>query len=121
MLPSLSGDWLTPEVRNLVARRGKDSPYLFYCLDPEYKPQQYWSTLFSIRFKLSTFPDGLYSGVRVVDTAAYDNRYVSFSTAESVVPQPTIVGLDGEQSVEVQAHAEPSFRRRMRKVLPFGG
>jgi len=28
------GSWLSPQVQNLVARQSSDSPYLFYCINP---------------------------------------------------------------------------------------
>jgi hypothetical protein len=43
-----------------VARQSSDSPYLFYCINPDNDWKYYTNTLFKFRFKLPTIPDGLY-------------------------------------------------------------
>lgn len=47
-------------MQNLVARQSSDSPYLFYCINPNNRWEHYINTVFKIRFKLPRIPDGLY-------------------------------------------------------------
>ncbi len=56
-----TGAWLTPQIQNLVARQSSDSPYLFYCINPDNRWEHFVNTVFKIRFKLPKIPDGLYS------------------------------------------------------------
>ena len=39
-----TGEWLTPQVQNLVARQSSDSPYLFYCINPDNDWEYYTNT-----------------------------------------------------------------------------
>lgn len=62
-----TGNWLSPAIRALVARRGKDSPYLFYCLDPGHNmpgtmtdPDYVNGFIFRLKLKLPKFANGLY-------------------------------------------------------------
>lgn len=89
------GSWLSPQVQNLVARQSSDSPYLFYCINPNNNYRKYWNSLIKIRFKLPALPDSLYAPIKVADKGMYDMRYYSISTAESVLPQPTVASIDG--------------------------
>ncbi|GAB5034909.1 Hypothetical protein NocV09_02200650 [Nannochloropsis oceanica] len=89
------GAWLPTQVQNLVARQSSDSPYLFYCINPNNDYRKYWNSLIKIRFKLPSFPYSLFAPTKVANKEMYDMRFFSIATADSVLPQPTIASLDG--------------------------
>lgn len=70
------GAWLSESVRNLVARRGKDSPYLFLCINPAYEGPNFpevdrsynqgW--VIKMSFRMPKFANGLYRPWKVLGT-----------------------------------------------------
>jgi hypothetical protein len=45
--------------------------------------------------------------VQVSEPDTYDLRYFSVSTADSIIPQPTIDGIDGTTPQPLQLHNRP--------------
>lgn len=65
----------------MVARRGKDSPYLFYCLDPGHNmpgtmtdPDYVNGFIFRLKLKLPKFANGLYRKWKVGEASREERK-----------------------------------------------
>lgn len=75
-----------PIIRRGVAVRNANENYIFWCMPKEIGKKDY---IIRITGKLPRTPYGLFDDIRVADTARYDSRYVSFTSADAIPLYPS--------------------------------
>lgn len=87
-----------PIIRRGVAVRNANENYIFWCMPKEITEKQY---VVRIIGKLPQTPYGLFDQIRVADTADYDSRYVSFTTADAT---PLYPSYDTISDTDIRSH-----------------
>eukprot|EP00624_Nannochloropsis_granulata_P004580 evm.model.NODE_32902_length_36922_cov_39.382481.3 len=87
-----------PIIRRGVAVRNNNENYIFWCMPKEITQKQY---VVRISGKLPQTAYGLFDQIRVADTADYDSRYVSFTTADAT---PLYPSYDTVSDTDIRSH-----------------